>query len=194
MTRRMNKLALFLIVTTMAIFIAVAMASASGNHLKAIHGRYAATSTLSCNGYYQDGSLEGSGTVSQLSVYTFNGDGTGSMQGKFVRIGFLPGPAEMNFDFSWDFTYSVGKDGTITTTTVPGTQKWTVPGTDIAILRDKGLDTYSDSGWISSDHKTIVLGTLEAQVQNIILSPPDAPETVFITKCNGSRVLIRIGQ
>ncbi len=184
----MKKLAVFVIATIMTVFIAVAMASASGN--EAIHGEYAASSTLSCNGYYEDGSLEGSGTVSQLSVYTFDGNGKGSMKGYFVRIGFIP-PAEMTFDFSWDFTYSVGKDGTITTTTVPGTQKWTVPGTDIVILRDKGLDTYSDSGWISSDHKTIVLGTLEPQVQEIYLVPADI---TFITKCNGSRVLIRIGQ
>lgn len=194
MKERTNKLAVFVIATTMTMFFGAAMASASGNHLKVIQGQYAATSTLSCNGYYEDGSLEGSGTVSQLTVYTFNGDGTGSMHGYFVRIGFLPGPVEMTFDFSWDFTYSVGKDGAITTTTVPGTQKWMLPNTDYVILRDTGLDTYSDSGWISSDHKSIVLGTLEPQVQNIILSPPGAPETIFITKCNASRVLIRIGE
>ena len=193
MKPRMNKLAVFVIATTMTMFIAVAMTSASGNHLKAIRGEYAATGTLSCNGYYEDGSLEGSGTVSQLTVYTFDGEGKGSMHGYFVRIGFIP-PAEMTFDFSWDFTYSVGKNGTITTTTVPGTQKWTLPGTDYVILRDMGVDTFSESGWISSDHKTIVLGTLEPQVQNLILSPPGAPETVFITKTNASRVLIRIGQ
>jgi hypothetical protein len=184
----MKKLAVFAVIAAIATFTSAGTALASGNHWKVIHGKYAATSTLSCNGYYENGSLEGSGTISQLAIYTFNGDGTGSMQGKFVRVGFLPAPVEMNFDFSWDFNYWVGDDGTITTANVPGTAKWKAPGTDFVVLRDTG-GTYSDSGWVSADRKTIILGTVEAQGQEITLFDG----TVFLTKCNASRFLIRVG-
>ncbi len=187
MKGNMKKLAVFVIITASTMFIAAALASASDNKKAAIHGEYAATSTLSCNGYYETGSLEGSGTISQLAIYTFNGDGTGSMQGKFVRVGFLPTPVEMNFDVSWDFNYWVDDDGTITTAPVPGTAKWKAPGTDFVVLRDTG-GTYSESGWVSADHKTIVLGTVEVQNQEVTLFDG----TVFLTKCNGSRVLIRV--
>jgi hypothetical protein len=189
----LKKLAVFVIITALTMFIVAAMASAAGkNDWKAIHGEYAATSTLSCNGYYLDGTLEGSGTISQLAIYTFNGDGTGRMQGRFVRIGFLPAPSESPppLDFSWNFTYEVADDGTITTTIVPGTAEWKIPGTNIVVLKDTG-GGYSDSGWVSVDHKTIILGTVEVQDQELTVQP-DGP--VFLTKCNASRVLIRVGK
>ncbi len=192
MKRNIRNLVVIAIIIVVAPFIMAVVASASGNNEAAIHGEYAATSTLSCNGYYLDGTLEGSGTISQLAIYTFNGDGTGRMQGRFVRIGFLPAPSESPppLDFSWNFTYEVGDDGTITTTNVPGTAEWKIPGTNIVVLKDTG-GGYSDSGWVSVDHKTIILGTLEVQDQELTVQP-NGP--VFHAKCNASRVLIRVGE
>jgi len=192
MKRNIRNLVVIAIITVIMPFILAAMASASGNDSKAIHGEYAATSVLSCNGYYHDGTLEGSGTVSQLAIYTFNGDGKGKMQGRFVRIGFLPTPSESPppLDFSWDFNYWLADDGTITVATVPGTAEWKIPGTNIVVLKDTG-GGYSDSGWVSVDHKTIILGTLEVQDQELTVQP-DGP--VFHAKCNASRVLIRVGE
>jgi hypothetical protein len=192
MNGNIKYLALIMMITVTALFILVTTAAAAGNDWKAIHGQYAATSVVSSNGYYPDGTLEGSGTVSQLAIYTFNGDGTGRMQGRFVRIGFLPAPNENPppLDSSWNFTYEVADNGSITVTTVPGTAEWKIPGTDIVVLRDTG-GGYSDSGWVSVDHKTIVLGTLSVQDQELTVQP-DGP--VFLTKSNASRVLIRVGE
>ncbi len=194
----MKKLAVFVVIATVATFISAAMAKdGKGKHggendWKAIHGEYAATSVVSCNNYIPnpDGSIRiTSGTTTQLSIYTFNGDGTGTVQGKFVMIGFSPAPSEGFFDMSWDFTYEVADNGTITMDAVPGTGLWKSPGTDFVVYTYTG-GTFSDSGRFSQDHKTMIFGTVE---------PGDTVLTlyngvVFHTKCNTSRVLIRVGE
>jgi len=188
MKRNIRNLVVIAIITVIMPFILAAMASASGNDSKAIHGEYAATSVVSCNNYKEDGTtFDYSSTVSQLSIYTFNGDGTGTMQGKFVMIGLAPTPSERTLDMSWEFTYEFADDGTITMDAVPGTGEWKIPGTNFVVVRYTG-GTNSDSGRFSVDHKTIVLGTVEPN--DTVLTYFDG--RVVHTKCNTSRVLIRV--
>jgi len=168
--------------------IATSMSAAVAKDSKSIHGEYAATSVVSCNTYKEDGTtFDYSSMVSQLSIYTFNGDGTGTMQGKFVMIGLAPTPSERTLDMSWEFTYEFADDGTITMDAVPGTGEWKIPGTNFVVVRYTG-GTNSDSGRFSVDHKTIVLGTVEPN--DTVLTYFDG--RVVHTKCNTSRVLIRV--
>ncbi len=111
------------------------------------------------------------------------------MKGKFVMIGFSPTPSEGFFDMSWDFTYEVADDGTITMDVVPYTGLWKLPGTEFVVYKYTG-GTSSDSGRFSVDHKTIILGTVEPNNTELTLYNG----IVLLTKCNSSRVLIRVGE
>ncbi len=194
----MKKLAVFVVIATIATFISAAIAKdgkgkhGEKNYCKAIHGEYAATSVVSCNNYIPnpDGTIKiTSGTATQLTTYTFNSDGTGTVQGKFVMIGITPAPGESSYDFWWDFTYEIADDGMITMDAVPGTGLFKSPGTDFVVYTLTG-GTSSDSGRFSQDHKTIILGT--AEPNDTVLTLYNG--VVFHTKCNASRVLIRVGE
>jgi hypothetical protein len=199
MKRNMKKLVVFVVIATIATFISAAIAKdgkgkhGEKNYCKAIHGEYAATSVVSCNNYIPnpDGSIKiTSGMATQLAIYTFNGDGTGTLrEGKFVMLGITPTPSESAFDFQWDFTYEVEDDGTITMDAVPGTGLFKLPGTDFVVYTLTG-GTSSDSGRSSQDHKTIILGTAEPNNTELTLYNGN----VFLTKCNASHVLIRVGE
>jgi len=168
-------LVVFVVIVTIATFISAAMGSAAGHKKKAIHGEYAATSAVSCNTYLPDGTVN-AGTATQLSIYTFNGDGTGTVQGRFVMIGLSPNPSEGFLDMAWDFTYEVADDGTITMDAVPGTGFWTNDG---VLMYTYTGGTFSDSGRFSQDHKTIILGTIEPN--DTVLTLPIGFS--FHTKC-----------
>lgn len=118
MKGNMKKLAVFVVIATIAMFISAAIAS--GNDWKAIHGVYAATSVVDCNTDRPAVNIFESGTSTQFTTYTFNGDGTGTVQGRQVGITFLPTRSEGFFDMSWNFTYEVADDGTISMDAVIG--------------------------------------------------------------------------
>jgi hypothetical protein len=69
-------------------------------------------------------------SLTQQSIYTFNSDGTGTVQGTHFGITFPPNQSTALRDMSWEFTYEVTQDGTIT---FVGEGIWKFPGTnDIA--------------------------------------------------------------
>ena len=191
MKGNIKKLTVLVVIVTIAMFISAAMASAGGkNDWKAIHGEYAATSVVSCNVYLVDGkTLIQYGTTAQLTKYTFNRDGTGTVKGKFVSVNFVPGNESLR-DVSWKFTYEVADDGTITWTAVPNECKWYDAKTGALLYTYTG-GTMTDSGTFSLDKKTIVLGSVEPADTWLTMYPSGF---VVRTKCNTSRVLIRVGE
>ena len=193
MKGNMKKLAVFVIIATVATFISAAMAKdGKGKHgeendCKAIHGEYAATSVVSCNAYKPDGTFTGTSISTQLANYTFNGDGTGTVQGKFVMIGITPAPGESSYDFWWDFTYEVADDGKITMDVVPGTGEFKIG--NFVVYSYTGAVS-PESGRFSIDHKTITIGSEMPTNTELTLYNGN----VLYVKCNISRVLIRVGE
>jgi hypothetical protein len=198
MKENSKKLTVFVIVAALAVFMVVATASARGLHPihNAIKGKYAATGSSQCttafDGFDENltpiGDNWSVGTSTSLTIYTFNLDGSGSMEG-INRIMYFPGgmtdkPMGVVMDpYSYDFTYTVTDKGLITFTVVPGT-----------FQLGGGLcaDAIAKHGVISGDGKTIVIECGPPLLLNAVLcSNPDVilgPQMM----CLNSAVLIKI--
>ncbi len=193
MKGNMKKLVVFVVIATIATFILAAVALACDKDFdrdfhhgwKAIHGQYSGTSVVSCNAYMPDGTFTGTSISTQLAIYTFNGDGTGTVEGKFVAIGVTPTPSENTFDFWWDFTYKVSDDGEITIDVVPGTGEMKIG--NLVVYWHSGA-VAQESGRFSVDHKTITIGMKKVGTTELTLYN----KQVRNVKCNVSRVLIRV--
>jgi len=133
MKGNMKKLAVFVVITTIAIFTVVAMASAGDNRQKAIQGQYAATGGGTCfiaplgfDNLVPNGGIFDLMTFSIEAVFTFNRDGTGNVERTCPTILLtanlfgVASPFATIAKDSWDFTYAVEPDGSITLTQVPG--------------------------------------------------------------------------
>jgi hypothetical protein len=135
MKGNIKKLGMFVIIAGIAVFIAVAMASADDHKgKKAIHGEYAFTGTGSClisiTGF--NASLQPNDALWLMGpvalddgVCTFNKDGTGSVRNIFRTVEFyspaMNAPPDAGAaNESWDFTYTVTDGGKITLTYVKG--------------------------------------------------------------------------
>jgi hypothetical protein len=168
MKGNMKKQVVFVVIATIAIFTVVAMASAGDNHKKAIRGQYAATGGGTCfvaslgfdNLLPKEGAFDLM-TFSIQAVFTFNRDGTGHVErtGPTVfhtaSFGFPSPFAAIAMD-SWDFTYAVEPDGSITLTQVPGSHSGEFISGPLAGF------TYNNEGrnrrgTVSPDGKTIIL-------------------------------------
>lgn len=195
-----KKLAVFVVIAAMAMFIAATMASADDNKWKAFHGKYAATSLGSCfltgTGFYPDLTAIDPTYVSpnsntSLTIWTFHPDGTGTAQGRGVGLNawypyIAAGSAN---EISWQFTYNITHDGTITTDLIPETYEGTFlqgPSKGLTFTFDK----ISDSGMVSQDHKTITLGTVTEDVVKFTRSNG----TVLYGICFYGRVLTRVDE
>ena len=200
-----KKLAVFVIVAALAVFMVVATASAGGFHPihNAIKGKYAATGSGQCttalngfDGLTPIGDYWSVGTATFIAVYTFNLDGTGSMEG-INRIMSLPGgftliddvdvpndkPMGIVIDpYSYEFTYTVTDEGLITFTVKPGT--FQLGGVACA-------DGIPKHGVISRDGKTIVIECGPPLLLNVVNCNTGAklgPQMM----CVNSAVLIKI--
>jgi hypothetical protein len=182
MKENSKKLTVFVIIAALAVFMVVATASARGLHPihNAIKGKYAATGSSQCttafNGFQNltpKDDYWSVGTSTSIAIYTFNLDGSGSMEG-INRIMALPGgftptqggpvpndkPMGVVMDpYSYDFTYTVTDEGLITFTVVPGTFK--LPNGFCA-------DAIAKHGVISGDGKTIVIECGPPTLLNVV--------------------------
>ena len=188
MKRNVKKLVVvFAVMATIAALTSAAMA----NDWKAIHGKYASTSVVTCNMYRPVG--VSSDAQTQLGFYTFNGDGTGTAQIRTVRIAFVPNQFEGFSDVVWNFTYEVDDDGTITMDVVIDEAFILDPNTGNRLFQYVG-GTWHDVGRFSVDHKTIILGTVEPNESEFLVLSMLPQRITFVTKCNVSRVLTRVGE
>jgi hypothetical protein len=195
MKSSMKKLAVFVIIAAIAMFIAVAMVSA-GDKLGEVYGEYAFTGAGGClislTGFNPNLSpLEPFWTNSfNLSgIWIFNRDGTGNGQATQVGItATAPSPGVSLMEYTFPFTYSIADDGTIT---VVGE----VIGNILAgssVIGTFTVDKWSVSGMASPDHKTMTLATVAPEIETVnLLYFPSFALTVYEI-CHRSDTLIRI--
>jgi hypothetical protein len=131
-------------------------------------------------------------------IRTFNGDGTGSMQG--TEVGVIPpvGPAGSggpvpsadSARFSFQFTYTINDDGTFDTHLVPGTFQGTFlqgPRTGQTFTVDK-LDM---TGLLTNENKVLTLASVQAEQETVTFSGPPSP--LLRRVCHRARTLSWIG-
>ncbi len=197
MKGNIKKLTVFGMIAVIAMFIMAATALADD---KAIHGEYAATTSGSCVttpfGFTNNLTPNGppadvfSNSFTSQTIWTFKPDGTVTVQGAQTNLSLPPNlPSASLVDVSYQLTYHVTDDSTITTDLVPGTllSKYvTGPLTGLTLTFDKE----SETGKVSENHKTITLGSVTTDVAKLTFSNG----LVLYGICNFSRVLIRLGE
>lgn len=201
MKGNIKKLAVF--VSIAWIFTLVTIASAhEPKGKKGLEGEYAATSVCySLSSSSQDflttlvvspGTAFNSFATSQ-TIWTFKSDGTGTVQG--TQAGINPSVSASIAELSWQITYEITDDGTITTNFPPGTPGVaTYTAGPLAGFKVK-VDTLPQSGMVSQDHKTITLGTVTPVASTIKTYTPTGVlvSTIYgISSCG--RVLTRLGE
>jgi hypothetical protein len=129
------------------------------------------------------------GTSTWDAGFTFNNDGTGSAEGTLRSIplmgdpfGPLPVGSGVPMPFTYQFTYTVTKEGAITFTLVPHT--YIVAGGAAC------FDAIPKDGAISGDGKTITIACGAPVVLTFIDCKTFAPSTAQ-NLCNASLVLIK---
>jgi hypothetical protein len=137
MKRKTKKVGVFVMIAVITMFTVVGMASADQHFPKALRGEYAVTQVLSnifsIGGFNPDftpkcftppsGSPVCMSSVmlaQRAGVFTFEKHGTGSATLNGSSITVSP-PSAVTQTITFDFTYTVDKDGMITITQVPGT-------------------------------------------------------------------------
>jgi len=203
MKGNMKKLAVFVVITTIAIFTVVAMASAGDNRKKAIQGQYAATGGgtwfLAHCGF--DNLVPNNGifdlmTFSIEAVFTFTRDGKVHVERTAPTVTHTGNPGTNFLPYawtakdSWDFTYAIEPDGSITLTQVPGSHSGigiSGPMKDVVFINEGR----NRRGAVSPDGKTIILNGGEPDFVTFaspILPDPGCEVPQMI--CNDSAVLI----
>ena len=207
MKSSMKKLAVFVIIAAIAMFTVVATASAGDYYPKAIWGQYAATGSQTCllalcgvdTEYVPIGS--GTGSVQSLNieaVFKFkpDGNGTASMTKRSINLPptlpTIPSASAGVVADSFNFTYTVKDDGTVTMQVVPGTytSTWTYGPYKGASYTVYGV---SFEGTITPDGMMLTLNS--GMPSEASLTPPIVPPCGDATLiCNTSLVLIRKGE
>ena len=184
------------------------IASADGNKYKSLHGKYIGTTVGTCittieNGFNPDLTVKDMtqtrfNSYNEQDIWTFNADGTGTVEGKRVQLYFGPSPylppnADIStVQFSYNIKYNLKHDGTISTELIPGTfYGETIQGGPPIPNLTFTFEPISDSGMVSVDQKTITLGTVKAEIGRInILNGL----MLMDSACTGGRVLIRVDE
>ncbi len=196
MKKNTVKLMVITIITLISIFIMSAIVMAYPGGIRSIRGTYADTGSGTCfiavNGFQNlvpnDGIYELI-TYTIEAVFTFKNDGTGHVirtTGSIFLAGNefpFPQPSATNANDSWDFTYEVKADGSITLTQVPGTYTGEfISGPPAGFKYQQ--DGRNLRGKISPDGKTIALN---GGSPGFITTPGDEKWQGI---CNESNVLI----
>jgi hypothetical protein len=127
-------------------------------------------------------------------VRTFDGQGSGTREGRTVGISSSPTQAPNNFvpganasDLVGTFTYDVAPDGTITTTSLPSNS--------LATAGPRTGQTFTNSGFslvgrASVNNRSLTLTTDVPQIETVAFSNGDVQERI----CHRSRTLIWMGR
>jgi len=158
-----------------------------------LKGEYAftgeATCTTSLSGFNADLTPKNPWFLQSFSVqgvWTFNGDGTGSREGRSVGLSTGSSPGVGSEDWLAPFGYTVGPDGTFTT--------WlTSPLTGTVLTGPRAGQTFTIdkidlTGIISKDKKSLTIAADEPQIETVTYSDG----TVHPRICHRSRVLLRL--
>jgi len=173
MKDNIKKLAVFVMIIALAIFMAVATASADGQkYRKTLHGEYAFTGsgagTLALTGFNENFTPKDPGSAWMgpnfwEGVYTFNRNGTGKMDaqqcyhdGPNAPVPYSSGCA----DISWEFEYEIC-GGEITFTFIPTTYSLVyTAGPNVGALPPINTPSFTEfdqpwTGRISPDGKNL---------------------------------------
>jgi hypothetical protein len=120
-----------------------------------------------------------------LGTHIFNGDGTGTEEGSEVTVFFPPLSSVMSSTFTFNFTYEVGADRTVTAQNGPTVGH--------VLTGPRAGQNYSVTfgpvvGQLSLDGQSITFAGLEPTVETITFSTGEAVQRI----CSRSRVLIRV--
>jgi hypothetical protein len=208
MKENIKKLALFVMIPAIAMFMVVAMASADRHDHHGIQGEYAFTGTTSCLvsnlGFYDNltpvsGSKVYYNSHSARGLFNFNRDGAGTFETE-VAVFIVPPPAPGppapsvpiagSFKTSAQFTYNITDGGMITIELVPGTWVSTFLTGPIPAGTTTSVDQWSLSGMVSADHKTLTLSSGGTAVE----TTTNSLGAVFHQICHRSSVLIRVDE
>jgi hypothetical protein len=165
-----------------------------------LKGEYAFTGEMTCFTSLQgfDENLDAQGisflqSYTVQGVWTFNGDGTGSREGRSVGLaGAIPAlnlpPSANSEDFQASFRYTLGPDGTFTT-------ELTSPLTGTVLTGRRAGQTFTIdqirlTGIISKDKKTLTVATEEPEIETLTYSNGNVHKRI----CHRSRVLIWLGE
>jgi len=172
-------------------------------HPKTIQGTYGWTGPVRCisttpDGFDENGAPLDPSTLSTISTtsqgtITLKHDGTGVVQ--FTSVTTTDSPAEQAsaglFEASYDHVYKISNKGEISINAVPNTLVQTFlagPNKGLAIT----IDTWDYTGYISADHKTMVIATPEPKVRKLMITIPSGYLTIGNTICHASHTLVRL--
>jgi hypothetical protein len=162
-----------------------------------LHRTYAFTTTNSCiqtsasigfNSNFTPNGASAFFNTTDVGVSVFRADGTGTLNARSISVTAPPFAGASSGDYTYQFTYTIGEDGKLAITMVPGTYKATVltgPSAGQTETRDIPVAT----GFIGEGGRTIVLGQDAPEVDHVLLSTG----AQFVRVCNRSRTLTRIG-
>ena len=203
-----KKLAVFVIVAAMAMFMVVAMASADPQDDHALKGQYAFSGPGQCvvsptgfgaNYIPNDPALVFASPQIWEGVYTFNRDGSGSLKASH-RSFDIPGFALATSNISWDFEYNMTDKDRFQISTPPGSYdkvEWTAG----PMCDQNGCATFyfeivgPCDGVVARDGDTIIITC--GQPTKLILCAPGGPpppcyHTLFEAYCSFSHQGIRV--
>ena len=188
------------ILTTIAVSLSLLLilvwagfAAADPGNLKRLRGDYAFTGEAVCItsplGFDADLTPKGTYFITWFSVqgvWTFNGDGTGTREGRAVSVIGAPFPGASSQDFQAPFTYTLGPDDTFTTAL-------SSPLTGKVLTGQRAGQTFTIdqirlTGMISKDKKSLTIAAEEPQIETVTYSDG----TVHPRICHRSRVLLRL--
>ena len=196
MKGNIKKLAVFVMIAAIALFVAAATASAFQ-----IRGTWAVTGFDACLAAYPPGfdptsltPLDGHSAISSQSwegVYTFGPGGTGAMDVVNHDVGGSPGGGGGSLSVHWEFNYTVEPDGKITFTLVPGSYigKW-LTGTQAG--QSQFLDVTDPWEGVISPDRNHMFVTWGAPLILYVLDSQGGNRVGVQLICNGSFLLFRI--
>ena len=100
-----------------------------------LHGTYAFTTTNSCiqtsasigfNSNFTPNGASAFFNTTDVGVSVFRADGTGTLNARSISVTAPPFAGASSGDYTYQFTYTIGEDGKLSTALVPGTYKVTV--------------------------------------------------------------------
>lgn len=117
------------------------------------------------------------------AIRTFDGEGSGTYQGRTAAINFSPS-AGSSTDIAATFTYTIAPDGTITT--VEDTVGTVLSGTRTGQTAINGFEMI---GRASNNRDSLVFATDQARIETVSFSNGDVQERI----CHRSRTMVRTG-
>jgi hypothetical protein len=210
----MKKIAVVVIIAALSTFVWAPVASSGGNGWNGFHGDYAMTGSGNCffspfgfnpdNTPFSGGPSWGAYYVVD-GVWSFERNGKGTFQGTQFSLGPPPLPPTLSpnsttFNFRFEFEYGIAHDGFITGNMKTGTflgEYLTGPnavdsdGNPLVPAKTFKVDTFSFSGWVSKDHKTVTLNS-PSELQSFTIYSGENLMATLPAICTTGRILIRI--